>query len=214
MNRATRRSLLAVVLSISAVAIGGSAAIAANGLPTVTLQLPRVEIPKYDTIYNALAKAYNPGGKYVSSAIIGWRSNPVGVIAIHQSTTGHSATIEGLHEGDAYAVVGWSGASDSVLVHVSKARVISLAIYTSFKMAPSGIIGVFDTPLTYVNWHRCVWVEAIDRHGGAVTGKDFTLRSDNANVLSVGDGTTSATTCADTTIDPHLMPVTTGAPAP
>jgi hypothetical protein len=196
--------LLVVTLIVCTIAIGGSAALA-GGNARVMIGLPKNTVPKYDTIYSVTAKAYGTNGAYTTAGVIAWSASPDGVVAVHPSATGRSGTIEGLSEGTAIVRVAWLGFGDSALVHVTKARVVSLAMFTRFTFGPSGVVGVLDTPLVASGQTRCIFVAAYDRRGGSATGRSFDLKSGNPSILSVGTGDSVSLACIDTTIDVTRM---------
>lgn len=208
----TQRLFIVTGLLVSTFAIAGSAALATPAPPTVPhviVALPRGEVPKYDTIYNGVAKAYDSTG-YVSSAVIAWSVAPDGVVAVHQSSTGHSATVEGLAEGVAMVYASWRGLTDSTLVYVTHARVIRVKAFNGFVATPAGVVGVVDTmhygDATHAAEVRCFYAQAIDRRGGSVTGLHASFKSSNANVARIGTGDSlSAPSCPDTSIDPARM---------
>ena len=213
--RAPRAQRLFTVagLVVATLAIGGSAALARSNSPTVphvVIGLPKTEVPLWDSIYNGIAKAYDSAG-YVSSAVISWSAEPPGIVSILQSFSGHSATVAGIREGIALVRASWNGMSDTTLVYVTKARVIRVRAYKNFKVINGVVTGVMDT--IHVGDVSCVYVHDVDRRGGVVTGKAFTLKSSNANIVRVGTGDTlRSPACPDTTIDPVKMAILLGVP--
>ena len=208
------RLLLVVALAVSTVAIAGSAALATGaGAPRVVLGVPKNLVAKYDTIYNAIAKSYDSTGKYQSTPAISWSASPDGIVNVIQTSTGHSAKFEGIGVGTALVRATWNGAADSVLITVTEPRGVRGAMYTSFKFTDAGVIGTFDT--LRIGQPTCVYVTAIDRRNGLLTGRHFTLKSSNSSILTVGSGDSlRSPACPDTTIDPVAMATLLGVPRP
>jgi hypothetical protein len=206
---ATNRLLLTIVLIVCAIAIAGSAAHAQR----VVLGTPKTVVAKYDTIYNAIAKSYDSFGKYASTPAITWSSSPDGIVHVIQTSTGHSAKFEGIGIGTAIVRATWQGAADSVLITVTEPRMVRGSMYTSFKFLASGLIGVFDT--LRIGQPTCVYVTALDRRNGLLTGRHFTLKSSNSSVVTIGSGDSlRSPACPDTTIDPVAMATLLGVPRP
>jgi hypothetical protein len=206
---AMKRLVLVIVLTISAIAIVGSAAHAQH----VVVGVPKNVVAKYDTIYNAIAKSYDSGGKYASTPAISWSASPPGILNVIQTSTGHSAKFEGIGVGTAIARATWQGAADSVLITVTEPRMVRGSMYTSFKFLASGLVGVFDT--LRIGQPTCVYVTALDRRNGLLTGRRFTLKSSNSSVVTIGSGDSlRSPACPDTTIDPVAMATLLGVARP